>query len=230
MTTRLTGVAVAGTGVHLSPDTVTNRRLAETLDTSDEWIVSRTGIRERRWLAPDLATSDMCLPAARSALASAGLTADDVDVVIVYLRRDAGTAAVEARWNRVIDELGTDSPVGSALRTPLMVGLARTVFNPRAWEHSGDLPDPDQLCDTTRFRTRAEVEHHLFDALIPAAYRVSPRSRRGDPDPEQVQRWLVFLGHHLEHNRHGSTDLAWWELGVLRQAGAVYQFRHAQFQ
>ncbi|MFC3455231.1 3-oxoacyl-ACP synthase III family protein [Amycolatopsis speibonae] len=76
-------VRIAGTGVHLPPDIVTNRRLAETLDTSDEWIVHRTGIRERRWLAPDLATSDMCVAAARPALAAAGCTARDVDAIIV---------------------------------------------------------------------------------------------------------------------------------------------------
>jgi 3-oxoacyl-[acyl-carrier-protein] synthase III len=76
-------VTVAGTGLYLPATTVTNHQLAETLDTSDEWIVSRTGIRERRWLAADLATSDMCEAAARSALAAAGLTTEDVDVIIV---------------------------------------------------------------------------------------------------------------------------------------------------
>ncbi|MFI6306990.1 3-oxoacyl-ACP synthase III family protein [Amycolatopsis thailandensis] len=76
-------VRIAGTGVHLPPDVVTNRRLSETLDTSDEWIVHRTGIRERRWLSPDLATSDMCVAAALSALTAADCTATDVDVIIV---------------------------------------------------------------------------------------------------------------------------------------------------
>jgi 3-oxoacyl-[acyl-carrier-protein] synthase III len=76
-------LAVAGTGVYLPQTTVTNRQLAETLDTSDEWIVSRIGIRERRVLAPELATSDMCVAAARAALAAAGLSARHVDVVIV---------------------------------------------------------------------------------------------------------------------------------------------------
>ncbi|WP_414945344.1 3-oxoacyl-ACP synthase III family protein [Amycolatopsis sp. cmx-11-32] len=76
-------VRIAGTGVHLPPDIVTNRRLTETLDTSDEWIVHRTGIRERRRLAPDLATSDMCVAAAHPALAAAGCAARDVDAIIV---------------------------------------------------------------------------------------------------------------------------------------------------
>lgn len=76
-------VAVAGTAVCLPETTVTNHELARTLDTSDEWIMSRLGISERRKLAPDLATSDMCLSAARGALAAAGLTAHDVDVLMV---------------------------------------------------------------------------------------------------------------------------------------------------
>ncbi|WP_410659056.1 3-oxoacyl-ACP synthase III family protein [Amycolatopsis sp. lyj-112] len=76
-------VRIAGTGVHLPPEIVTNQRLAETLDTSDEWIVARTGIRERRRLAPGLATSDMCVAAARPALAATGCTALDVDAIIV---------------------------------------------------------------------------------------------------------------------------------------------------
>ncbi|WP_290057598.1 3-oxoacyl-ACP synthase III family protein [Amycolatopsis solani] len=76
-------VAITGTGVHLPPQVVTNAELASTLDTSDEWIVSRTGIRFRRRLAPDRATSDMCAAAARPALDAAGVTPRDLDAIIV---------------------------------------------------------------------------------------------------------------------------------------------------
>lgn len=76
-------VTIAGTGVHLPSEVVTNAELAATLDTSDAWIISRTGIRVRRRLAPDRATSDMCVAAARPALAAAGVTARDVDAIIV---------------------------------------------------------------------------------------------------------------------------------------------------
>jgi 3-oxoacyl-[acyl-carrier-protein] synthase-3 len=75
--------AVTGTGIHLPPDVIANEQLARTLDTSDEWIVARTGIRERRRLAPELATSDMCVAAAYPALAAAGLGPDDLDAIIV---------------------------------------------------------------------------------------------------------------------------------------------------
>src|SRR5437588_3227039 len=76
-------VAVVGTGQYLPDTAITNQQLTETLDTSDEWIVKHTGIRERRRLAPELATSDMCVAAARSALASARLAPEDIDAIIV---------------------------------------------------------------------------------------------------------------------------------------------------
>jgi len=75
--------AVAGTGMHLPPTVVTNQELTRTLDTSDAWITSRTGIRERRCLAPHLATSDMCVAAARPALEAAGVEAAGLDAIIV---------------------------------------------------------------------------------------------------------------------------------------------------
>ncbi|MEW1861340.1 MULTISPECIES: beta-ketoacyl-ACP synthase 3 [unclassified Streptomyces] len=75
--------SIAGTGMHLPPEVVTNQQLTRTLDTSDEWITSRTGIRERRRLAPHLATSDMCVAAAHPALDAAGIEPTRLDAVIV---------------------------------------------------------------------------------------------------------------------------------------------------
>jgi 3-oxoacyl-[acyl-carrier-protein] synthase-3 len=76
-------VGIAGTGVYLPERVVTNQELARTLDTSDEWIVSRIGIRERRFVDPGMATSDMSIAAAGRALESAGTDAADVDAIIV---------------------------------------------------------------------------------------------------------------------------------------------------
>ncbi|NEC86294.1 3-oxoacyl-ACP synthase III family protein [Streptomyces sp. SID12501] len=75
--------AVTGTGLHLPPAIVTNKDLTRNLRTSDEWITARTGIRERRRLAPELATSDMCVAAARPALEAARFAPGDLDAVIV---------------------------------------------------------------------------------------------------------------------------------------------------
>ena len=81
MTSR--AVAVLGLGAYLPERVVTNDDLAQHLDTSDEWIRTRTGIRERHVAAPGQATSDMALAAARAALDDAGLAPSDVDVLIV---------------------------------------------------------------------------------------------------------------------------------------------------
>jgi len=62
---------------------LSNDELAQTVDTSDEWIQTRTGIKERRIAAPEEATSDLCLPAAEAALRDAGVQAPDLDLVIV---------------------------------------------------------------------------------------------------------------------------------------------------
>lgn len=71
-----------GTGSYV-PETVrTNQHFAQYLDTSDEWIVSRTGIRERRVVSPGEATSTLAARAAREALSNANLAIDDVDVII----------------------------------------------------------------------------------------------------------------------------------------------------
>ncbi len=74
---------ILGVGHYLPPRVVTNADLEQRLDTSDEWIRTRTGIRERRMAEPDQATSDLALPAARMALERAGRTAADLDLIIV---------------------------------------------------------------------------------------------------------------------------------------------------
>ena len=74
---------ITGTGSALPPETVTNADLAARLDTSDEWIVERTGIRERRIAAPGVRTSDLATAAAQAALQAAGVKAADIDLVIV---------------------------------------------------------------------------------------------------------------------------------------------------
>ena len=73
---------VVGTGSGLPARVVTNAELAERVDTSDEWIVQRTGIRQRYLAGPDETTSALGIRAARAALDDAGLTGGDIDLVI----------------------------------------------------------------------------------------------------------------------------------------------------
>lgn len=74
---------IAGTGSYLPERVVTNSELEGRIDTSDEWIVSRTGIEARHVAADGELTSDLALEAARNALEAAGFTPGDVDLIIV---------------------------------------------------------------------------------------------------------------------------------------------------
>ncbi len=76
-------VGIIGTGSYTPPRVLTNFDLEKMVDTSDEWIRTRTGIRERRIAEPEVATSDLAAPAALAALASAGLQPADLDLIIV---------------------------------------------------------------------------------------------------------------------------------------------------
>lgn len=75
--------AILGTGSYVPERRLTNADLEKTLNTSDEWITTRTGIKERRIAAEGEVTSDMCLKAAQLALENAGLTPDDLDLIII---------------------------------------------------------------------------------------------------------------------------------------------------
>jgi 3-oxoacyl-[acyl-carrier-protein] synthase-3 len=75
--------AVTGVGSYLPEQVVTNADLAKFVDTSDEWIVERTGIRQRHKARDDQPTSDLAVEAAKHALADAGRTAAEVDLIIV---------------------------------------------------------------------------------------------------------------------------------------------------
>jgi len=74
---------VTGVGGYLPDEIVTNEALAKFVDTSDEWIRERTGIRQRHRASPDQAVSDLAVEAARRALVAAGKTPGDIDLIIV---------------------------------------------------------------------------------------------------------------------------------------------------
>jgi 3-oxoacyl-[acyl-carrier-protein] synthase-3 len=76
-------VSITGIGANAPERVMKNDELAQIVDTSDEWIVERTGIRERRVAAPEQALSDLARPAAEAALEQAGLQASAVDLIVV---------------------------------------------------------------------------------------------------------------------------------------------------
>jgi 3-oxoacyl-[acyl-carrier-protein] synthase-3 len=75
-------IGITGLGVHAPERVFTNKDLEQYVDTTDEWIVERTGIRERRFAAEDEALTDIARPAALAALADAGVAAGEIDLLI----------------------------------------------------------------------------------------------------------------------------------------------------
>jgi 3-oxoacyl-[acyl-carrier-protein] synthase-3 len=99
-----------GTGFSVPDRVVTNDDLAKLMDTSDEWIQERTGIRTRRWVTEGQSSVDLALPAARQAIEAAGLAPTDIDAIVfatstpdhfcpgngVYLQRALGAGDIPA--------------------------------------------------------------------------------------------------------------------------------------
>ena len=135
----------------------------------------------------------------------------DTEAVATYLRTDAGGPSGAARWDPVLARLGADGPIAEVLSNPLMVALARTLYNPRPDYNSRNPPSPMTLC---RFTDADKLRDHLFDAFIPAVYRARSGdiARRSWPSSAQAEHWLTFLAHHLEDTVK-VPNFAWWYLG-----------------
>jgi 3-oxoacyl-[acyl-carrier-protein] synthase III len=119
-------VSITGLGCRVPDRVVTNEELSQHVDTSDEWIIERTGIRERRIAAPEEALSDLALPAARAALEQAGLHGKDIDLIIVATVTPdmafPSTAAIVADQLGAVDAAAYDLSAGC---TGFMYALAQ---------------------------------------------------------------------------------------------------------
>ena len=102
--------AIVGTGFYVPDRVVTNEDLTQYMDTSDEWIVERSGIRERRWVDEGMSGTEMAARASRMALEEAGMEPGDVDAIVlgtlspdhfipgngVFLQRELGMQGIPA--------------------------------------------------------------------------------------------------------------------------------------
>lgn len=105
MARTLLSAGIAGIGMYVPPRILTNHDLEALVETTDEWIVDRTGIRERRVVEPHQATSDLAVPAAEEAMRVAGLAPEDIDLILVATcTGDMGTLPATA--SLVQDRLG----------------------------------------------------------------------------------------------------------------------------
>ena len=97
---RAMGLRIAGSGAHLPAKVVHNDQLASIMDTSDEWIRVRTGIRQRHQVEAGEYTSDLAIAAARQALVNANLEAADIDGIICATATPDYTFPASRAWCR----------------------------------------------------------------------------------------------------------------------------------
>lgn len=115
-------VSITGLGTHVPERVVTNDELAGLVDTTDEWITERTGIKERRIAAPDEAMTDMALPAARIALERAGVKSEELDLIIV------ATVTPDMMFPTTGSLLGDLLPAPNAAAYDLLAGCTGFVY------------------------------------------------------------------------------------------------------
>ncbi|MEW6187490.1 MAG: beta-ketoacyl-ACP synthase III [Thermodesulfobacteriota bacterium] len=91
-------IHIQGTGSYVPPKVLHNRDIETILDTTDEWIIQRTGIRERRIADPEVAASDLALEASKGALEMAGKKADDIQLIIMATITPDTHCPAAANW------------------------------------------------------------------------------------------------------------------------------------
>ena len=117
-----TPIYLLGTGSYIPEAVITNFDLEKLVDTSDEWIVTRTGIRERHEAAPEQACSDLALPASRAALDQAGLEVADIGLIVMATVTPDMQCPAGANWLQA--HLGADR----ALTFDVTAGCSGFVF------------------------------------------------------------------------------------------------------
>jgi 3-oxoacyl-[acyl-carrier-protein] synthase-3 len=115
-------VSITGLGTYIPERVLTNDELSDLVDTSDEWIMERTGIRERRIAAPEQAMTDLALPASRLALERAGVKPEELDLIIV------ATVTPDMMFPTTGSLLGDLLPAPDAAAYDLLAGCTGFVY------------------------------------------------------------------------------------------------------
>jgi 3-oxoacyl-[acyl-carrier-protein] synthase-3 len=115
-------VSITGLGTYVPDRVLTNDELAGLVDTTDEWITERTGIKERRIAAPEQAMTDLALPAARTALERAGIKSTELDLIIV------ATVTPDMMFPTTGSLLGDLLPAPDAAAYDLLAGCTGFVY------------------------------------------------------------------------------------------------------
>ncbi len=124
-----TRAAITAVGAYLPTSVLDNKTLEQMVDTNDEWIVSRTGIKERRILKePGRATAYMAIQAAQNLLEKTRLSAEDIELIIVATA--TADMPVVATAAQVITALGAKTPLATIYR-PLVLDFYTDCLPPR---------------------------------------------------------------------------------------------------
>ncbi len=150
---------IRGSGFYVPPAVATNEMLSRIMETSDEWIVQRTGIRERRFVEPGIGSAELGAHAAKAALADAGLTPSDIDLVVFatmtpdhYFPGNGGllTSRLGLSRTHAIDIRMQCAGFLSGLHTAdafIRSGTCNRVLLVGAEAHSGLMPWPESIWD-----------------------------------------------------------------------------------
>ena len=146
-------VSIVGTGSYVPERVLTNEELSQRVDTTDEWITTRTGIKERRIAAKDEYTSDMAARAALAAMEQAKITANEIDLILV------ATASPDMLFPATACFVQTKIGASNAACLDVSAACARFSFRPRdraAIHHLAHL----RHCARHR-RGKADLDHEL---------------------------------------------------------------------
>lgn len=150
---------IRGSGMYVPPQVVTNEMMSRFMDTSDEWIIQRTGIRERRFVERGIGSAELGAHAARAALADSGLSIDDVDFIVFatmtpdhYFPGNGGLLArhLGMKTTHALDIRMQCAGFLSGLQTAdafIRSGMYDRILLVGAEVHSGLMPWPESVWD-----------------------------------------------------------------------------------
>ena len=184
-------IAAGGSsGTYVPPHVLTNADLEKMVDTTNEWILQRTGIRERHIVEPGVATSDIAEPAARAAIAEAGLTPDDIGFIVV------GTTTPDTIFPSTACIL--QAKIGATNAWGFDLGAACSGFTYSLTRRMVDGGDRRRRARARR-RRRRDVEHHRLHRSVDVHSVRRRRRRRGAVAGRQTtSRHIIDFTHEID--------------------------------
>jgi 3-oxoacyl-[acyl-carrier-protein] synthase-3 len=166
---------IRGSGMYVPPQVVTNEMMGRIMETTDEWIVPRTGIKERRFVSPGVGSAEIGAKAAEAALADAGLAASDIDFIVFatmtpdhYFPGNGGLLGTRLglKTTHALDIRMQCAGFLSGLQTAdafIRSGMYDRVLLVGAEVHSGLMPWPESVWDVMLGRTSGPCDPFWYE-------------------------------------------------------------------